>query len=301
MKESRYFKQAALMLRLLPLVARLDCFALKGGTAINFFVEQMPRLSVDIDLVYLPLRDRSGAIKAIGIVLEELAASIERLGYRVQRSSLGQDNAKLVISDGSVAVKIEPNTVLRGTVFPPEERVLCSRAEELFELSVRGRISSIADLYGGKLCAALDRQHPRDLFDVKLLWDRGGMTDHIRKAFVVYVASHPRPMHELLCPRPKDIARDYKSDFAGMTEEMVSCEELEEVRDTLVTEAVSKLQLPERDFLLSLKQGTPKWELLGIEGLDRLPALQWKLSNIQKMSSRKHQEQLEELKRILEL
>lgn len=300
MKDSPYFKQAELMLRLLPLVARIDCFALKGGTAINFFVEPMPRLSVDIDLAYLPFSgERDEDLEAIGKALEALSRSIERLGHRVQRSNLGKDNAKLVVSGEGAAVKIEPNAVFRGTVFPPEERALCARAEEVFELSAQVNVSSLADLYGGKLCAALDRQHPRDLFDVKRLFDRGGVTDDIRKAFVVYAASHKRPIHELLNPGSREMLRDYESDFAGMTEEETSREALEAARDRLLREVVPMLQAPEREFLISMKQGEPKWELLEIDGLDRLPALQWKLSNVRKMSSEKHRRQLERLRKVL--
>ncbi len=65
MKDSRFFKQAYLMLRLLPYVAKEKCFGLKGGTAINLFVRDMPRLSVDIDLTYLPLKSREESLKNI--------------------------------------------------------------------------------------------------------------------------------------------------------------------------------------------------------------------------------------------
>ena len=53
-----YRRQAALLVRTIPLVDEERCFALKGGTAINLFVRDMPRLSVDIDLTYLPNHDR---------------------------------------------------------------------------------------------------------------------------------------------------------------------------------------------------------------------------------------------------
>ena len=57
-RTSVYYKQVQLLVQLLPLVAEEDCFALKGGTAINLFVCDLPRLSVDIDLVYLPMNNR---------------------------------------------------------------------------------------------------------------------------------------------------------------------------------------------------------------------------------------------------
>jgi len=55
MARERYMRQVALLVRTLPYIARHEAFALKGGTAINLFYRDMPRLSVDIDLTYLPL------------------------------------------------------------------------------------------------------------------------------------------------------------------------------------------------------------------------------------------------------
>jgi hypothetical protein len=71
--DNPFYRQVVLLIELLPLVARERCFALKGGTAINLFVRDLPRLSVDIDLTYLPIkcpkviqRSRlSGMIRAI--------------------------------------------------------------------------------------------------------------------------------------------------------------------------------------------------------------------------------------------
>lgn len=136
---------------------------------------------------------------------------------------------------GQTRIKIEPNEVIRGSVFPAEERELTPRAEELFELAVTARTLSVADLYGGKICAALDRQHPRDLFDIKVLLESGGVTDNIRKAFIVYLASHDRPINELLDPARKDIWRIYESEFAGMTANEIEYEDLIAARETLIT------------------------------------------------------------------
>jgi predicted nucleotidyltransferase component of viral defense system len=58
MKDTVFFRQAELLLRILPLIYKEYVFALKGGTAINFFVRDLLRLSVDIDLTYLPLKNR---------------------------------------------------------------------------------------------------------------------------------------------------------------------------------------------------------------------------------------------------
>lgn len=279
MKDSPYFKQAELMLKTIPHVAAETCFALKGGTAINLFVRDMPRLSVDIDLTYLPVEEpRDTALKKMSEALDRIADAIKKAiaGTRVQETRAHSSNrvTRLTVSAGPTRIKIEPNEVIRGAVFPAEERELTPHAEELFELSVTAQTLSLADLYGGKLCAALDRQHPRDLFDVKLLLDNEGITDEIRKAFVVYLASHDRPMHELLDPTPKNIRGIYENEFAGMTVDPVSYEDLIAARDALIETLRKELTSGEREFLVSLKSGHPNWDVMAIEGIGELPALQ---------------------------
>ncbi len=75
--EIEYKKQVALLLSVLPEVAKESCFALHGGTAINLFVRDMPRLSVDIDLTYIPIEDRVTTFANISIALEKIKTTIE--------------------------------------------------------------------------------------------------------------------------------------------------------------------------------------------------------------------------------
>jgi hypothetical protein len=179
----------------------------------------------------------------------------------------------LLVSTGVASIKIEPNLVIRGTVYPTEERRLVRAAEKLFELSVAVRVLSDADLYGGKICAALDRQHPRDLFDAMVMLDNEGLPERTRKAFVVYLASHDRPMHELLSPSKKDIRRVFETDFAGMTRVPAVYDDLIRARDILIETIRRDLTVPERQFLISLKAGEPEWPRLGVVGVERLPAI----------------------------
>lgn len=292
------------MLKTIPHVAAESCFALKGGTAINLFVRDVPRLSVDIDLAYLPVDEpRETALKKSSEALGRIAAAIKKTitGTRIQESRDHESERliRLIVSTGATRIKIEPNEVIRGSVFPSEERELSRRAEEMFELSVSARALSLADLYGGKLCAALDRQHPRDLFDVKILLDNEGITDDIRRAFVVYLASHDRPMHELLDPKRKDVRRIYENEFAGMPSEEIVYKDLIAARETLIETLKKELTDDEKTFLVSVKSGQPNWGVMGIKGIEKLPAIQWKLLNIQKMSAKKSAELLEKLKRTL--
>ena len=76
----RYLNQTRLLLRVLSDIAAEEVFALKGGTAINLFYRDMPRLSVDIDLVYLPVRERDASLRDIGqdMDIEDPAALSDR-------------------------------------------------------------------------------------------------------------------------------------------------------------------------------------------------------------------------------
>ena len=98
---------------------------------------------------------------------------------------------------------------------------LSAKAQDVLQAELEVPMASLEDIYGGKLVAALDRQHPRDLFDVMQLYANEGITPAIRRAFVVYIASHNRPPHEVLSPILRDITQDYERTFVGMTTEPV--------------------------------------------------------------------------------
>ena len=303
MKDTVFFRQAELLLRILPLIHKEDVFALKGGTAINFFIRDLPRLSVDMDLVYLPINERPFALNDISRALIRISRDIKRLipGTKIIFKNIrGTDILKgMVVSQQEITVKIEPNLVIRGSVYPPEIKTLTKKAQNLFELSVQARTLCSDELYAGKICAALDRQHPRDLYDVHLLMKHEGLTSKIREAFIVYLISHPRPMVELLNPRPKNIGNIFEKEFRGMIAEEVTCEELEATRDSLVSILRAGLSAEERRFIVSVKEGRPRWELLQLEGIEQLPAVKWKLLNIEKMDPSKHQQAVRKLRDYL--
>jgi len=306
MRDSQFFKQADLLVQVMPFVNAEACFALKGGTAINFFVRDFPRLSVDIDLVYLPVEDRPTTLRGIDASLQRIAAKIRRAmpGVQVREQKLASENLliKLTVrASGGAEVKIEPNTVLRGSLHPTTDRNLTPKAVKEFGRSATMRVVSLPDLYGGKLCAALDRQHPRDLFDVHGLFQNEGITDDIRRAFVIFLASHDRPMSELLTPNRKDLKKVFADQFEGMTLDPVPLAVLEETRERLITQINADLTSAEREFLLSLKRLEPKWELLGLPGVERLSGPQWKLYNLRKMDSTKRKTAEELLRRKLGL
>lgn len=304
MRDSRYYPQAELLVRYLPALGAVDCFAVKGGTAINLFVRDLPRLSVDIDLAYTPLDARDAALGKIREAMAAVAARARRLIAGLRVVDTGSAEApKQVAAVAGAQIKIEPNPVLRGTVFAPEERRLVPAAEAIFEMSATTTVASVPDLYAGKLCAALDRGHPRDWFDVTLLLRHDGIDDRLRQAFVVYLASHSRPIAELLEPRPRPLQESFSREFEGMAREPITIDALEATQVELPKTLRSMLTDPERRFLLSVKLGEPAWELMPVSHLQDLPALQWKLANIAalKRDRRKHTEAVDRLRGILDL
>ncbi len=303
-----YLSQVELLLQVLPVINKQDCFALKGGTAINLFVRDMPRLSVDIDLTYLPIEPREQFLKNITIALETLATNIKQKGerkYQVDEVFTKEPRqlSKLIVSNNATRIIIEPNLVLRSAVFECETHELCQSAQDDFLKYFTVKTLSFADLYGGKICAALGRQHPRDLFDIKMLLENEGITESVRQAFVIYLASNSRPIHELLNPNPnlQDMKQVFEESFIGMTKEVVTFDQLIETRYKLITIILKALTNNERKLLLSIKEGNPDWQLIPIAGLDKLPGLRWKIFNITKMSAEKHKIVLEKLKRVLQL
>jgi len=286
-----YRAQVALLLRTLPFVAEESVFALKGGTAINLFVRDLPRLSVDIDLTYLPVEDRQTSLRKIGLAMQRIAVRV-RAGIRDSRTQLvplhneGGAVTKVLVRASGVQIKVEVTPVSRGCVYPPERRAVSAQVEERFGYA-EASLVSFADLYAGKLVAALDRQHPRDLFDVRDLFANEGISDALRRAFVVYVLSHNRPMAEVLRPRLRDLRQEYASGFVGMTLAPVTLEELVGVRADLVARIVGEMPDVHRRFLLSFKNGKPEWDLLGLPEARHLPAVRWKLDNLSKLPADK--------------
>ena len=298
----QYRRQVQLLVRILPYVAMEECFALKGGTAINLFVRDMPRLSVDIDLTYLPVESREVSLKAIDTAMKRIA-EIAGSGSPAEDIVTGAPNAegavtKLFAHGDGVQIKVEVTPVLRGCVFEPETRTISPAVEDTFGFAEM-KLVSFADLYGGKIVAALDRQHPRDLFDVRGLLAGEGITDELRRAFIVYLLSHDRPMHEVIGPARKDILQEYERGFAGMTEEPLPLEDLIAAREAIVAAIVGNMPDDHRRFLVSFERGEPEWDLLGLKHVQELPAVRWRQLNLDKLEATARSKLVENLEQIL--
>jgi predicted nucleotidyltransferase component of viral defense system len=297
-----YREQVRLLLRILPLVAEEEVFALKGGTAINLFERDLPRLSVDIDLTYLPFDDRTAALANISTALGRLKARIEKVIPDIHVTVVAQQGgameAKLHCQHRRTQVKIEVNTTIRGQLFPTRLMATAAAVQDQFEAFVEVPVISQAELYGGKLCAALDRQHPRDLFDVHYLLNAEGLTPDIKLGLIAGALSHPRPINEVLFPKHRDQREAFERQFAGMALKPFTYDDFEATRRELGAAIEAALTPTDKDFLLSFKQGDPAWELIDLPNLAKMPAVQWKLKNIQsllKSDPAKHALQLQAL------
>ena len=220
-------------------------------------------------------------------------------GLKIQQKIIEGKIIGLILDWNDALVKIEANTIIRGTIFPVVNKKLCPKAENTFELTTSVNTVSFEDLYGGKICAALDRQHPRDLFDVKLLLENEGITPGIIKAFLFYLISHDRPMIEILNPGLQDISQTFINEFKGMTSNEIKLDELIDVRKNLIQIVKTSLTEEQKKFILSFKNRTPEWELSGIGGIENYPSVRWKLINLERMSKEKHTEAYKKLKDYL--
>lgn len=299
---SKYVEQVSNLIELIPLIATDKRFAIKGGTAINLFLLDLPRLSVDIDLCYLPLTPRDQALTDISTFLKELSKKSNDIGFktREKKTSEGHEST-LYVRSNTAEVKVEINLVVRGSVEQPILRPLVPNAVEMFERDSEMLCLDVNDLFGGKICAALDRQHPRDFFDLHMFFNHFSYTRTLHQTFIVYLLSSRRPISELIKPNLLDIKSTYESHFEGMTSLDITCETLEETRNKIFEMTATFFNENEKEFILSFKSGEPKWDLFPIKRVRDFPSVKWKLHNIRSMSSKSRMDALKKLEEKLHL
>ncbi|HEX4408995.1 MAG TPA: nucleotidyl transferase AbiEii/AbiGii toxin family protein [Xanthobacteraceae bacterium] len=294
-----YRRQVALLIRVLPIVAEEKCFALKGGTAINLFIRDMPRLSVDIDLTYLPIESYEKSLAAIDAAMGRIGAQVKKrvAGSTIAEGQQGSRTHLLVRTDG-VTTKIDVTPVLRGSIHEPETKSVTEAVERTFGFAEMPLLP-FTDLYAGKIVAGLDRQHPRDFFDTRELFANEGIDDGLRGAFIVYLESHNRPVHEVLTARRKDMTLDYNRGFVGMTDEPVSLKELIEEREILITEIVGGMPDKHKKFLIGFESGKPDWSLISLPDAVKLPAVKFRQQNLDKLSPEQRADLVQSLEKVL--
>lgn len=293
-----YKKQVNLLLSILPEIAKEECFALHGGTAINLFVRDMPRLSVDIDLTYLPLEDFEASRINMNEALKRIVVSIQKV---LPDSKIHHDEktCKLIVNDNKVSVKVEVSLMGRGSIYEPQVMELCKKAQKEFNAFVETRVLNYGLLFGGKICAALDRQHPRDLFDVLHLLNNEGFTDEVKSGFLFYLLGHNRPMHEILAPNLQDQSSAMETQFSGMTTDGFNYKEFEKTREQLIKVIHQRLTESDKNFLMGILKLKPDWTIYDFKDY---PGIKWKLLNLEKLKSgnpEKYQFMIDQLQSVL--
>lgn len=298
MSSNNYHKQVALLISIIPEIALESRFALHGGTAINLFGRDMPRLSVDVDLTYVPIEDRDTSFKNISAALIRIKSRIEKRlqGSRVEHK---MEVHKLLVVHNDAMIKIEVNQIVRGVLGSVTEMILCKKAQEKFDTFCSINIVPMGQLYGGKVCAAMDRQHPRDLFDVKQLLQKQGFTKEVKEGFLFRLLSSDRSIQDVLFPNLQDQRLAMANQFDGMSEEQFTYEEYEFIRETMVKTVQASITEEDKLFILSFKNVAPDWSIYNFEAY---PSIKWKLQNLEKIKTTnlaKHKELYNSLKRKL--
>ena len=294
-----YKKQVALLIRIMPSVYRIKDFAVHGGTAINLFHKNMPRYSVDIDLTYIPVKERAESLDAINNHLRTLKSYIEKSipGIKVIHK---HDVWKLQCTLDGATVKIEVNGTKRGIIGETEDRKLCERAETEFNMTCKARTVSYSQLYGGKIAAALSRQHPRDLFDCKYM-EMASFHD-VKNGLLLCLLGSDKPVIESLQPNAIDQTEALEKQFEGMSDTPFTYSDYEEARHNLIQQVNDSLTETDREFLLSFENAEPDWEKCCAGDLSRYPSVKWKSQNISKLKQsnpQKHKAGLEKLQTFL--
>jgi len=293
MNES-YKKQLSLLLDALPEVAREEDLALHGGTAINLFVRDMPRLSVDLDLTYVPIAERT---ESFSLINEALRSIEKRLKALMKRSivHLQEKQLKLQIEYQRAQIKIEVNQINRGCLSAPITQTLCKKAQEELDAFCEIKVVPEAQLFGGKTIAALDRQHPRDLFDTKYLLEENHITDENKPGIILCLLSSNRPIYEILSPSRSNQRQAFENQFKGMSDEPFSYDDFEETREKLIIRINELLNNVDKQFLINFKKLSPEWDLYDFKDF---PAVQWKMKNLEVFKKKNEYDYYEAVRRL---
>lgn len=290
-----YAQKVELLLRMIPIIAEDECFAIHGGTAINLFLKDLPRYSVDIDLTYVPLEDRATSLANIDKHLNTIAAKAKR-AFKGMNIVPVPTTSKLLCEYRGRQIKIEVNQTKRGIIGGDVQMLpLCDKAQEEFGMYCEARIVPTTLLYGGKVAAALSRQHPRDLFDIRYM---DVPMEKIKDGFVFCLLGSDRPLHESFAPNLLDQTDAMAKQFAGMTEMEFTYEQFEESRAELIKSVNALMTDADKRFLLEFESAEPVWEGSGYEMFFNYPSVQWKMLNLQKLKKQNPAKLYSEAKRL---
>ena len=201
---------------------------------------------------------------------------------------------------GRARVQIETTPVMRGVVHPVRQMQVSSRVEEVFGFA-SAQVLDFADLYAGKMAAALSRQHPRDLFDLGAMLADERADERLWRTFLVYLTCSPKPAWEMLEPgEPQGFEETFRAHFDGMTAEPTSVGELLENRVQLLSRIAVWLDAPSRAFLEAVENERLDFGLIGLPQAVDLPGVRRKLQNLRQRSEAKRRADRQQLDEVLE-
>jgi len=280
-----------------------DRIVLKGGTALNLFYFDVPRLSVDIDLNYIGSVERESMLQERPLVEEAVQAVCRREGFAVRRQPPEHAGGKWLLRYESGLgqggnLEVDLNFMFREPLFSPvrmDSRLLIgsSRLDGVPVLDIH-------ELAAGKLGALLSRQASRDLFDVHLLLRQHELDiQKLRLAFVVYGAMNRKDWRTVSLDDVNFDTREFESQLVPVLREALAEDmNLQEWTGVLVDECRQALRtlLPlsekEIEFLAKInEQGKITPDLLTAdrsmqEKITRHPLLKWKAQNVREYISR---------------
>ena len=290
-----YAQKVELLLRLMPIIMEEGVFAVHGGTAINLFLKNLPRYSVDIDLTYIPLADRSASIEDINTHLKSISEKAKK-AFKGMHVVPNYSTCKLLCEYRGKQVKVEVNQTKRGIVGGDViVQPLSDKAQEEFGLYCEAHIVPLTQLYGGKIAAALSRQHPRDLFDVKYM---DVPIAACREGLIFCLLGSDRPIHESFSPSLIDQKAAMANQFDGMTDIPCTYEESEQTRSKLIEDVNLLTTNDDKRFLVSFEKGNPQWAGYEFEYFKEFPSVKWKLMNLAKLSKLNPQKLTIEAKKL---
>jgi len=296
-----YVQKVELLLRLMPIVTEEGVFAVHGGTAINLFLKDLPRYSVDIDLTYIPLSDRNSSLTDINLHLQSICEKAKK-AFKGMHIVPNYSTSKLLCEYQGKQVKVEVNQIKRGIVGGEVVTMpLSEKAQSEFGLYCEAKIVPLTQLYGGKIAAALSRQHPRDLFDVKYM---DVTLAECREGLIFSLLGSDRPIHESFAPRLIDQRKTITNQFAGMTDIPFSYEEFETTRHKLITDVNQLMTKEDKQFIISFESGKPQWDGYEFEYFKNYPSVKWKQFNLEKLgkqNSLKLEEKATKIKEVFNL
>ena len=206
---------------------------------------------------------------------------------------------KLLCEYRGKQVKVEVNQTKRGIVSGPiVSQPLSEKAQEEFGLYCEAGIVPLTQLYGGKIAAALSRQHPRDLFDIKYM---DFPLDKCREGLIFCLLGSDRPIHESFAPRLIDQREAMANQFDGMTKIPFTYQEFEDTRARLIADVNALMTDADKRFLVSFEKGTPAWNCYEFEYLKEYPSVKWKLLNLAKFAKQNPQKLEEEAAKLEEI